>query len=156
MFGWCINCTVDSQVRGLNIAFYLLHEERYYTRIISQLFLQIKPIMTFSILNQYFKGPLFYRTSHQYFIYFIYFNNLSFITEPDEPAAQLSSRNQNKEEKVPRTYITWEWRFTFSSLLSMSAKSWAQSQELTISSAPAVTLSPWDGRLVERGLFCSP
>lgn len=154
MFRWCINYTVDSQVQGLNIAFYLLPEKRHYTKIISQLFLQIKPIMTFSILNQYFKGPLFYRTSHQYFTYF---NNLSFITEPNGACGTLVLKKpgqggeggQNLHHLRVKTHI-------FLSPVHMSARSWAQSQELTISNAPAVTLLPWNGRLVEGGLFCSP
>lgn len=31
-----------------------------------------------------------------------------------EPAAHLSSRNQSKEEKVPRIHITWDWRLALS------------------------------------------
>lgn len=76
----------SSQDQGLNTAFYLLHKEGYHTKTISQLFLQVKLIMTFSILNQYFKDLLFYRTVHQYFIYF---NNLYFITEPDGACSTL-------------------------------------------------------------------
>lgn len=153
MFGWCINYTVDSQVQELNTAFYLLHEERYYTKIISQLFLQIKVIMTFSILNQYFKGPLFYRTSHQYFIYF---NNLSFITEPDGACGTLVLKKPEQGgEGAQNLYHLGVKTRIFLSSVHMSAKSWGQSQELTISSGPAVTLSPWDGRLMERRLFCS-
>lgn len=81
-----MNCTDSGQDQRLTTAFYLLHKEGFHTKTISQLFLQIKLIMTFSILNQYFKGLLFYRTVHQYFIYF---NNLSFITEPDGACSTL-------------------------------------------------------------------
>lgn len=94
--------------------------------------------MTFSILNQYFKGLLFYRTVHQCFIYF---NNLSFITEPDGACGTLVLKKpeqggegaQNPHHLGLKTHI-------FLCPVHMSAMSWVQSQGLTILSGSAATL----------------
>lgn len=107
-------------------------------KIISQLFLQIKPIMTFSILNQYFKGPLFYKTSHQYFIYF---NNLSFIAEPDGACGTfVLKKPEQRGEGAQNLYHLGVKTRIFLSPVHLSAKSLACLKELTISSGPAVTL----------------
>lgn len=80
--------------------------------------------MTFSILNQYFKGLLFYRTVHEYLIYF---NILSFITEPDGAYRTLILKKPEQGgEGVQNPHHLGLKTCIFLGPVHMSAMSWVQ------------------------------